>query len=107
MKIKKGDLVMVIAGKGAVGKKKITGKVLKTINKKNRVVVEGYNLVKRHKKPTQRNPQGSILEREAPVHVSNVMLVSPKSGTPTRVSAKYLENKNKVRYSRKLKEEID
>ncbi len=107
MKIKRGDMVMVIAGKGAAGGKKVTGKVLKVFNKEDRVLVEGYNLIKRHRKPSQRNPQGGILEKEAPIHISNVMVVSPKSGMPTRISMKFLENRNKVRFSRKLQEEID
>lgn len=107
MKIKKGDTVMIVAGKGAAGGKKVTGKVLKVFQKKDRVLVEGYNLIKRHRKPTQRNPQGGILEKEAPIHISNVMVISAKSGVPTRVNSKFLENQSKVRFSRKLQEEID
>jgi len=107
MKIKKGDMVMIIAGHGAAGKKKVTGKVLKVFEQDHRVLVEGYNIIKRHRKPSQRNPQGGILEKEAPIHVSNVMVVSPKSGLPTRVNTKFLENKDKVRFSRKLNEEIE
>lgn len=81
MHIKTGDDVIVIAGKEK-GKK---GKVIATYPKKDRVVVEGLNKVKRHTKPNQNNPQGGIIEKEAPMHVSNVMLVDPESGKPTRV----------------------
>jgi len=107
VKLKKGDQVQIIAGKGAAGNKVVTGKVLKVFLKKDRVLVEGYNMIKRHRKPTSKSPQGGIIEKEAPIHVSNVMLVSPKSGKITRVGAKFLENNKKVRYSRTLQEEID
>ncbi|MFH0920317.1 MAG: 50S ribosomal protein L24 [Fibrobacterota bacterium] len=107
MKIKKGDMVQIIAGKGAAGGKTVTGKVLKVLIKKDRVLIEGYNLVKRHTKPRGRGQQGGIIEKEAPIHVSNVMVLSPKSGRPTRVGVKILENKSKVRFSRKLQEEIE
>jgi large subunit ribosomal protein L24 len=107
MKLKKGDMIQVVAGKGAAGSKKVTGKVLKVFKKSNRVLVEGYNLIKRHTKPNQKNQQGGIIEKEASVHVSNVMVISPKSDKPTRIGAKILDNKTKVRFSRKLQEEID
>lgn len=107
MKVKKGDMVQIIAGKGAAGKKVVTGKVLRVFRKSNRVLVEGYNLIKRHRKPTNRSPQGGIVEREASIHGSNVMVVSAKSGKPTRVGYKMLDNNQKVRFSRKLQEEID
>ncbi len=107
MKIKKGDMVQVIAGKGAAGGKKFSGKVLKVFLKKNRVLVEGYNLIKRHTKPNKNNQRGGIIEKEAAVDISNVMLISPKSGQPTRVGMKMLDNNKKVRFSRKLQEEID
>ena len=81
MRIKTGDSVIVIAGKEK-GKK---GKVLATYPKTERVVVEGLNKVKRHTKPTQNNPQGGIIEKEAALHVSNVMLIDPESGKPTRI----------------------
>jgi large subunit ribosomal protein L24 len=107
MRLKKGDMVQVISGKGAAGGKKVTGKVLKVFTKKDRVLVEGYNFVKRHTRPNKNNQRGGIIEKEASVHISNVMLVSPKSGQPTRISMKLLENNKKVRFSRKLQEEID
>lgn len=86
MKIKKNDTVMVIAGNDR-GK---TGKVLKVFPKESRVIVEGINLRKRHTKPSQRNPQGGILEKEAPIHVSNVMIIDPKTNEPTRIGAKII-----------------
>lgn len=107
MKIKKGDIVQIIAGKGAAGNKTVTGKVLKVFIQSGRVLVEGYNLVKRHTKPRGRGQQGGIIEKEAPIHVSNVMVISPKSGRPTRVGYKILQNNTKVRFSRKLQEEIE
>ena len=75
MKIKRGDTVKVIAGddKGA------TGVVIKVLPKENRVIVQGVNIVKKHRKPSQSNPDGSIEEKEAPIHISNVALVDPKT----------------------------
>lgn len=81
MKIRKNDTVMVIAGNSR-GK---TGKVLKVFPKDNRVIIEGVNLRKRHTKPRQSAPQGGIIEKEAPIHVSNVMLLDPKTGEPSRI----------------------
>jgi len=86
MKIKKNDTVMVIAGNDR-GK---TGKVLKVFPKESRVIVEGINLRKRHTKPSQKNPQGGILEKEAPIHISNVMIIDPKTNEPTRIGAKVI-----------------
>ncbi len=81
LKIKKNDMVMVIAGNSR-GK---TGKVLRVIPEKMRIIVEGVNIISRHRKPTQANPQGGIMRQEAPIHLSNVMLLDPKSNQPTRV----------------------
>jgi large subunit ribosomal protein L24 len=81
MKIHKNDNVMVIAG-NARGK---SGKVLKVYPDRNRVIVEGVNLIKRHTRPNQKNPHGGIVQREAPIHVSNVMLIDPKTREITRV----------------------
>ncbi|MEJ2615984.1 MAG: 50S ribosomal protein L24 [Ignavibacteriaceae bacterium] len=86
MKITKNDNVMVIAGNDR-GK---TGKVLKVFPKKNRVIVEGINIRKRHTKPSQTNPQGGILEKEAPINASNVMILDPKSNEPTRIGAQII-----------------
>jgi large subunit ribosomal protein L24 len=105
MKIKTGDTVVVIAGKDSktVTKKGVestTGKVLKVYPETNKVVVEGVNKVKKHQKPTQQNTQGQIVEMEAPIDASNVMILDPKTKTPTRVGYK-MENGKKVRYAKK------
>lgn len=88
MKIRKNDMVMVIAG-NARGK---SGKVLKVYPDKDRVIVEGVNIIKRHSRPSQKNPQGGIMQKEATIHVSNVMLVDPKSGDLTRVGMKEVKD---------------
>jgi large subunit ribosomal protein L24 len=82
MYIRKDDQVLVISGNHR-GKK---GRVLKIFPGRDRVIVEGVHLIKRHTRPTQRNPQGGIVEKEGPVHVSNLMLVCPKCNTPTRIN---------------------
>ncbi|MFD1021216.1 50S ribosomal protein L24 [Thalassobacillus hwangdonensis] len=102
MHVKKGDKVMVISGKDK-GKQ---GTILEAYPKKERVLVEGINVVKKHAKPSQDNPQGGILNQEAPVHVSNVMPIDPKSGEPTRVGYKE-ENGKKVRIAKKSGEALD
>ena len=81
MKVRKSDNVVVIAG-NYVGK---NGKVLKVFREKSRVIVEGVNIIKRHARPSQKNPQGGIVQKEAPIHVSNVMVVCPKCNTPSRL----------------------
>lgn len=81
LNVRRGDRVKVITGKDA-GKE---GKILRALPEKQRVIVEGVNKVKKHTRPTQKQPQGGILEVEAPIHVSNVMLVCPNCGEPTRV----------------------
>ncbi len=86
MKIRKEDNVIVIAGNNK-GK---TGKVLKVFPKANRVIIEGVNIRKRHTKPNQSNPQGGILEIEAPIDVSNVMLIDPKKNEPTKIGKKVI-----------------
>ncbi|CAG7656671.1 50S ribosomal protein L24 [Paenibacillus allorhizosphaerae] len=101
--VKKDDTVFVITGKDK-GKK---GRVIAAFPRENRVLIEGVNLVKKHTKPSQQNPQGGIITQEAPIHVSNVMLIDPKSGQPTRVGYKVLENGNKVRVAKKSGEVID
>jgi large subunit ribosomal protein L24 len=109
MKIKKGDNVRVISGAN-LGKE---GKVLKVFPKTNRVIVEGVNVIKKHAKPTQTNPDGGILEYEAPIHASNVMFLEKKVG-PTRVGFKTVtetvkkkEVEKKVRYSKKSNQVIE
>ncbi len=101
MKIRKNDNVMVIAGNDR-GK---SGKVLKVFRKDNRVIVEGINLRKRHTKPSQNNPQGGILEKESPIHFSNVMLIDPNNSKPTRLGSQIILDektgkKKRVRISR-------
>ena len=99
--IKKGDTVYVIAGRYA----KRTGKVLSVQPDTDRVVVEGVNMVKKSQKPSAKNPQGGIVEQEAPIHISNLSLIDPKSGKATRVSIKH-EGKNVIRIAKKSGEEI-
>ncbi len=101
--IKKNDTVKVIAGKDK-GK---SGKVLRLIPKKDRVIVEKINMVKRHMKPSQQSRQGGILEKEAPIHISNLMLICSKCTDPTRVGYKVLDDNRKVRYCKKCEEVID
>jgi large subunit ribosomal protein L24 len=102
MHVKKGDKVMVITGKDK-GK---TGVILAAFPKKDRVLVEGVNIVKKHTKPNQANPQGGIISQEAAIHVSNVMPIDPKTGEPTRVGYK-LENGKKIRIAKKSGEALD
>ncbi len=101
-RIRKGDNVVVISGKDK-GK---TGKVLRVLAEEDRVVVGGVNLVKRHSRPTPRNPAGGIVEREQAIHASKVMPVDPKTGKGTRVRFKELEGGKKVRVGVKSGEEI-
>lgn len=101
--VKKGDTVIVISGKDK-GKK---GRVLQAYPKEGRVLVEGANMVKKHARPSQANPQGGIITQEASIHSSNVMLVDPKSGEVTRVGTKVLDNGKKVRIAKKSGEALD
>ena len=102
--IRKNDQVIVRAGKDR-GKK---GRVLSVLPDKNRVVVEGVNLIKRHTRPNpQRNIKGGIVEREAAIHLSNVMLVDPDTNEATRVGKKVLSDGTRVRISRKSGQAID
>jgi len=103
MRVKKGDTVVVITGKDK-GK---TGKVLQAFPKKERVIVEGVNMIKKHQKPTANMQQGGIIEKEAPIHVSNVMLYDSKAKSGTRVTYKTLEDGKKVRVSVKSGEVLD
>ena len=97
MKIKKGDNVEVVTGKDA-GKR---GRVLRVDRDRDRVVVEGVAMIKRHTRPNpQKKIQGGIVEREAAIHASNVMVISPDSGRPTRVGYKILDDGRKVRVSK-------
>ncbi len=99
--IRKGDTVAVLSGEDK-GKK---GKVLKVLVDKNRAIVEGLNLVSKSAKPSAKHPQGGIIKQEAAIHISNLSLIDPKSGKPTRVSVKH-EGKNVVRIAKKSGEVI-
>ena len=100
--IKKGDTVYVKTGKDK-GK---TGKVVKVFVEENRAIVEGLNMVSKSQKPSAQNPNGGIVKQEAPIHISNLNLVDPKSGKPTRVGIKINEDGTKVRVAKKSGEEI-
>ena len=95
--IKKGDLVKVIAG-NARHEKVNTGRVLEVDREKNRAIVEGINLNKKHSKPTTANPQGGIVEQEGPIHLSNLMLIDAKTGEPGRVGRKVTKDGGIERY---------
>lgn len=95
-------MVYVVAGES----KGQQGKVLEVVTKDERAIVEGVNMVSRHTKPNSKSPQGGIVKKEAPIHVSNLMLVDPTSGKPTRIGRKLNEKNNLVRYSKKSGEEI-
>jgi large subunit ribosomal protein L24 len=100
--IKKGDTVMVITGESK-GQK---GRILEINRDKNKAIVEGVNMVSKHTKPNAKAPQGGIIKKEAPVHISNLMLVDPTTGKPTRVGRKLNDSNKLVRYSKKSGEEI-
>ena len=100
--IKKGDTVCVIAGDN----KGQQGKVLKVEVSKQRAIVEGVNLVKKATKPNAQNPQGGIIEQEAPIHISNLQLLDPQSGKPTRVGRRANAEGKLVRFAKKTGEEI-
>jgi len=101
--VKKGDTVVVVSGKDK-GKK---GTILAAYPSEGRVLVEGVNVVKRHSKPNAANPQGGIVEKEAPIQASNVMIADPKTGAPTRIGKKILADGTKVRYAKKSGEVLD
>ncbi len=100
--IKTGDMVLGMAG-DEKGKK---GKVIKMLTDKDRAIVEGLNIVKRHVKPSATNPQGGIVEKEAGIHISNLMLIDPKTGEPTRTGRKRNDKGKLQRYSKKTNEFI-
>lgn len=97
MFVVKNDNVIILSGKY----RDKTGKVLKVFPKSNRIIVEGVNIIKKHTKPSQKNQQGGIVEKEAPINVSNVMVIDPKTNEPTRVGYKYIDDGSKVRISLK------
>jgi large subunit ribosomal protein L24 len=100
--IKKGDSVVVVTG-NSKGQK---GKVLEVIRKTERAIVEGVNMMKKHTKPNSAHPQGGIIEKEASIHISNLMLVDPKTGVATRVGRRMDSEGKLVRYAKKSGEEI-
>ena len=100
--IKKGDTVMVRSGED----KKKTGTVLKVLVKEQKAIVEGLNMVSKSQKPSAKYPQGGIIKQEAPIHISNLNVVDPKSGKPTRIGRKLNADGKLVRYAKKSGEEI-
>lgn len=105
-RLKKNDKVRIISGNHK-GKE---GKILKLFRDEERVIVEGVNIIKRHTRATQKNPQGGITQKEASIHISNVMLIDPKSNEPTRIGMQIIEDeegkKKRMRYAKKSGEII-
>jgi large subunit ribosomal protein L24 len=101
--VRKGDTVIVVSGKER-GKR---GRVLRVIPEKDRVVIERINMIKKHQRPTQKIRQGGIIEREGSIHLSNVMVLDPTSGKPTRVGTRALGDGKKVRVARRSGEILD
>ena len=101
LKIKSGDNVVVTAGdhKGS------EGRVMLVLRDKNKAIIEGVNMVSKHEKPSANNPQGGIVEKEAPIHISNLSLIDPKSGEAKRVGYK-IEDGKKIRFSKKSNQVI-
>jgi large subunit ribosomal protein L24 len=102
-RVKKGDTVVVVAGKNK-GK---SGEVLRVLPKAEKVLVAGVNVVTKHVKPSQQNPQGGRIQKEAPIHISNVMVADPQDGKPTRVRFNVLADGRKVRIAVRSGEQID
>ena len=101
MKLKKNDTVQVMTGKY----KGQQGRVIKILTNKNRVIVEGINMIKKHERPTQENPQGGIMQKEASINYSNVLYV--ENGSPVKIGYKILDNGSKVRFSKKTNNILD
>ena len=101
MKLKKNDMVQIITGKY----KGQQGRVIKVLSDKRRVIVEGINVIKKHERPTQENPQGGIMKKEASIHSSNVLYV--ENGSPVKIGYKILDNGSKVRVSKKTNNILD
>jgi large subunit ribosomal protein L24 len=106
IRLKKNDKVKVISGNHK-GKE---GKILKIFRDKNRVIVEGVNIIKRHTRPNQKNPQGGISQKEASIHISNILLIDPKAGEPTKIGMQIIEEENgtkkRMRFGKKSGEII-
>jgi large subunit ribosomal protein L24 len=103
LSIKKGDNVIVLSGKDRDKK----GRVIAILTKKDKIIVEGVNIIKKHQKPTRKYPQGGIIEKEGPIPRCKVMLICPKCNKTTRIGANILEDGKKVRVCKKCKEVID
>ena len=103
IRLKRNDIVVVIAGKDK-GKR---GKILKVLRDENRVIVEGVNFIKKHVRPSAQHRHGGIIEREGPIHVSNVMIYCPKCNRGVRIGMKFLEDGRKVRVCKKCGEILD
>jgi len=103
LRIKKGDTVLVLSGKD----KNKKGRILVVMPKKEKVIVEGVNIIKKHQKPSRKYPQGGIIEKEHPIHISKVLLICPKCDKPTRIGARFLEDGRKLRICKKCGEVID
>ena len=101
--IKKGDTLYVNAGEN----KGATGKVLKVLVEKQRAIVEGINMVTKSQKPSAKNPQGGFVKQEAPIHISNLNVLDPKTGKPTRIGRKLNADGKRVRYAKKSGEELN
>jgi len=101
-RLRKNDTVQVMTGEFE-GK---TGRIIKVFPDKNTALVEGLNIVKRHTKPNRKNQQGGIVQKEAPIRLSNLMLLCPKTGKPTRTGVSILEGGKRVRFSKRAKETI-
>lgn len=102
-RIRRGDMVRVISGKN----KGEEGKVLAVLRDRDRVVVENVNVIRKSLRPTQNNPRGGYQEQEAALHISNVQILDPKTGTPTRIGVEFLEDGRKVRIARKSGARLD
>jgi large subunit ribosomal protein L24 len=102
-RLRKNDIVVIVSGEY----RGQTGKIIKMLPKKNKAVVEAKNIVKRHTKPNRKIQQGGIIEKEAAIQLSNLMLLCSKTGKPTRVGMKILDTGKRVRFSKKAKELID
>ena len=102
-RLRKNDTVQVMTGEFK-GK---SGRIFKVFPEKGKALVEGLNIIKRHTKPNRKNQQGGIVQKEAPIRLSNLMLVCPKSGKPTRTGVRILEGGKRVRFSKKAKESIE
>jgi len=103
LSVKKNDTVLVIAGREK-GKK---GRVLSVYPSKARLLIEKINMIKKHMKPTRKYAQGGIIEKEAPLHISNIMLICPKCNKPTRISNTHLQEGRRVRMCKKCREVMD